>query len=166
MEDWPVWCKGSLALLLMSSLAQADELCPTRADRANCVRVLACIGEDGVWFHGRAFGRGEGTMIGQRSDGTACRGNWVSRNWLGTGQADVTCDDGWAVTVLYTYQEEQSGTAVGQGRSTDGRMVQAWSGLHVLDYLNRETGTPMGYLRCGPREMLLGLSDPAHPRQG
>ncbi|WP_305249204.1 hypothetical protein [Pseudotabrizicola sp.] len=79
------------------------DLCPMTDDGANCVRILACIGEQGRWFHGRAFGRGEGTLAGVVNDGATCAGDWTSRNAFGTGQANVVCDDGMSATVIYFY---------------------------------------------------------------
>ena len=43
--------------------AQSATHCPMTADDANCVRVVACIGDEGVWFNGRAFGRGEDFLV-------------------------------------------------------------------------------------------------------
>ncbi len=95
--------------------AQSATHCPMTADDANCVRVVACIGDEGVWFNGRAFGRGEGTFSGTTSMGLMCKGTWMSRNAFGLGQADVMCEDGRKGRVFYTYQDEYTGTAVGQG---------------------------------------------------
>jgi hypothetical protein len=83
--------------------ARAQTLCPMTGDQENCVRILACLGEEGRWFHGRAFGRGEGTLAGVTDDGVACTGQWTSRNIVGLGQADVSCDDGATIRVIYYY---------------------------------------------------------------
>ena len=40
--------------------AQSATHCPMTADDSNCVRVVACIGDEGVWFNSRAFGQGYG----------------------------------------------------------------------------------------------------------
>jgi len=100
--------------------AQSATHCPMTADDANCVRVVACIGDEGVWFNGRAFGRGEGTFSGTTSTGLMCEGTWMSRNAFGLGQADVMCGDGRKGRVFYTYQDEYTGTAVGQGAMHSG----------------------------------------------
>ena len=63
--------------------AQSATHCPMTADDANCVRVVACIGDEGVWFNGRAFGRGERTFSGTTSTGLMCEGTWMSRNAFG-----------------------------------------------------------------------------------
>ena len=100
--------------------AQSATHCPMTADDANCVRVVACIGDEGVWFNGRAFGRGEGTFSGTTSTGLMCEGTWMSRNAFGLGQADVMCEYGRKGRVFYTYQDEYTGTAVGQGAMHSG----------------------------------------------
>ena len=137
-------------LLLLALPVQAqDALCPLTEDQSNCVRILACIGEEGRWFHGRAFGRGEGTLAGVINDGPQCQGTWTSRNLFGTGQADVTCDDGMEVTVIYFYQDEFTGTAQGQGITNRNEPVQAWSGENVLSYFRDGKPTAEARLRCG-----------------
>lgn len=131
-----------LRLAPLSAQAQMPALCPLTGDQANCVRVLACIGNGDSWFHGRALGRGQGTLHGQISDGTRCHGHWTQRNALGLGQAGLNCDDGRRATVLFTYQDEWTGTTTGIGSFDDGRPVTAWSGRNVLNYLDRVTGRP------------------------
>lgn len=125
--------------LCLGTPSLAQTTCPMTGDQSNCSRILACIGSD-RWFEGRGIGRGNGTLAGTMSDGTTCTGTWTARNWFGAGQADVICDDGMSVTVLYTYQDEWTGTAVGGGEANTGDWVQAWSGNNVLDYLEAETG--------------------------
>ncbi len=139
-------------LLFVGALpVTADEasLCPMTDDQQNCVRVLACIGNQGRWFHGRSFGRGEGTLAGVISDGVACSGTWTSRNAVGLGQADVTCDDGMSVTVLYYYQDEYTGTALGKGVTNRDQPVQSWSGDHVIDYFRDGSPTDDAVMKCG-----------------
>lgn len=128
--------------------AQEATLCPLTDDQSNCVRVLACIGTEGRWFHGRAFGRGEGSLAGEINDGTTCTGAWTSRNRFGLGQANVECDDGMSAAVFYTYQHEYTGTAIGAGVSKDGIAIKTWTGLNVLDYLEGATGK-VNVLPCG-----------------
>ena len=125
--------------------AQSATHCPMTADDANCVRVVACIGDEGVWFNGRAFGRGEGKFSGATSDGLMCNGTWMSRNVFGLGQADVLCEDGRQGRVFYTYQDEYTGTAVGQGAMHSGEKIKIWSGTNVLEYLRgtRANGLPI-----------------------
>lgn len=144
-----------LQLAALAAIAQSGQLsartCPTTDDQNNCVRILACIGQQGNWFNGRAYGRGKGALLGVTSDGAQCTGVWTSRNAVGLGQAMVQCDDGMRVTVLYTYQDEYTGTAIGRGVSNRGEIVRAWSGLNVLDYLrDPESASPEVSLPCGP----------------
>lgn len=122
--------------------------CPLTRDSDNCVRVLACFGEEGLWFHGRAYGWGEGQVVGIRSDGIGCAGTWTSRNVFGVGQADVICEDEDGASVIYSVQDDATGTVIGHGRTLSGAPVKAWSGLYVLDYLKKD-GTPDGTLPCG-----------------
>ena len=138
---------------LAATAAPAVDLCPVKEDNTNCSRILACFGDDGTWFHGRSIGRGTGVVGGVLSDGTICRGTWVSENSFGLGQADVECDDGVTVTVIFTVQDGLTGTVTGYGQTSDGRKVTALSGLHVLDYFSKETGLPNGVFRCGQTEI-------------
>ena len=136
--------------------AQSATHCPMTADDANCVRVVACIGDEGVWFNGRAFGRGEGTFSGTTSTGLMCEGTWMSRNAFGLGQADVMCEDGRKGRVFYTYQDEYTGTAVGQGAMHSGEKIKIWSGTNVLEYLRGDTGERIAYLPCDGGSILMG----------
>lgn len=130
-----------------------DGLCPLTEDSSSCSRILACIGEDGRWFHGRAFGRGAGTLAGVTDDGVTCSGDWVTQNAFGLGQADVTCSDGMTVTVYYDYQDYYTGTAMGRGLSNRGQMVQSWSGDHVLSYFADGKPLSTARLRCGSHDI-------------
>src|SRR6056300_517622 len=117
--------------------AQSATHCPMTADDANCVRVVACIGDEGVWFNGRAFGRGEGTFSGTTSMG-------------------LMCEDGRKGRVFYTYQDEYTGTAVGQGAMHSGAKIKIWSGTNVLEYLRGDTGERIAYLPCDGGSILMG----------
>lgn len=133
--------------------AQNLPFCPLTEGQDNCVRILACVGSEGDWFRGRSFGRGAGTLAGRLASGAACTGTWKSKNMFGFGQADVVCDNDMNVRVIYTYQDGYTGTAIGRGLSNNGDLVKAWSGLHVLEYLAKETGLPDGVLLCGKVEI-------------
>jgi ferredoxin len=50
--------------------------------------------------------------------------------------------------VQYLSQDELTGTAIGLGKTEDGRTVEAWSGENVLDYIRRESREVV--LQCGP----------------
>lgn len=138
---------GGLAAATAPAVAQTAD-CPTTEGRDSCTRILACFGYEGVWFDGRSYGRGEGTLAGQTNEGTICTGTWVSENAFGVGQADATCDDGFEVRVFFYYQEPYTGTTLGRGIGNDGRIVQSWSGLNVLDYLD-DGGSVGATLPCG-----------------
>lgn len=137
----------------LPAMAQDTALCPMTDDQSSCSRVLACIGDQGRWFHGRAFGRGEGTLAGVVNDGVTCQGTWTSRNAMGLGQADVVCDDGASIRVIYFYQDEYTGTAIGRGSSDKGDLVQSWSGEHVLEYFRNGEPTAEAVLKCGTHEI-------------
>ncbi len=152
-----------LVLALQCAAAQdqpADDTaktCEMTDDQKNCVRILACIGDDGTWFNGRAIGRGTGRLVGVTNTGSSCKGVWTSHNFLGLGQADVSCDDGMTTTIFYTYQDEYTGTAIGRGKSNTGKMIKVWSGLNVLDYLRgADTSSPIITLPCGTQSIPIG----------
>lgn len=151
----PVLLSLLVTCLPVAPAVAEGTLCPIADDQENCVRILACLGDEGRWFHGRAFGRGEGTLAGTTDDGVACTGTWTSRNVVGLGQADVTCDDGASIRVIYYYQDEWTGTATGRGLSSTGEAVQSWSGEHVLDYFRDGSPTGEARLRCGEYDIPL-----------
>ncbi|MEM7488705.1 MAG: hypothetical protein AAF390_06225 [Pseudomonadota bacterium] len=117
-------------------------------DRANCVRVLACIGEDGLWFDGEARGWDTGTVAGRISDGTTCEGTWDLDGPGGAGQARLACEGGLEIGVIYTQQHNETGTVMGSGVDSLNRPVRVWSGLHVLRFLTPE-GQVRAALQCG-----------------
>jgi hypothetical protein len=135
------------------AMAQGEAACDLTDDQTSCSRVLACFGDAGRWFEGRAFGRDTGTVAGVVNDGVSCFGTWATENGQGQGEARLTCDDGMEVTLLAVYQDYYSGTAIWTGRSADGIPVRAWSGLHVIDFLRRESDTPQAVLPCGTQEI-------------
>ena len=106
-----------------------------------CVRVLACIGNAGLFVDGAAFGAGQGTLMLTRSDNVGCIGTWDSDGPFGAGIAHMRCDDGLSGRVLYHTQDNATGTVIGVGEDSQGRTIQAWSGTNVLNFLS-ETGTP------------------------
>ncbi len=133
----------------LESIHQAGA-CEMTNGQMSCARVVACIGVEGTWFNGRAFGRGAGALEGQLSTGAHCKGRWVAQNLVGLGQADVECDDGMTTTVLYTYQDAYTGTALGYGRTNRDELVEVWSGQNVLAYFqNEDRDNPVITLHCG-----------------
>lgn len=134
---------------LQDSIHQAGA-CEITNGQESCSRVVACIGVEGTWFNGRAFGRGEGVLDGQLSTGAHCTGRWVQQNPVGLGQADVSCDDGMTTTVLYTYQDAYTGTAIGHGRTNRDELVEVWSGQNVLAFFQTEDpDNPVISMHCG-----------------
>ena len=121
--------------------------CENTRDEDDCSRILACIGEDGLWFDGRADGWDEGVLSGRASDGTACTGTW-RYTWLGLrATADIQCEDGRSGSIRFTAQDSLSGTGIGRGTTSDGLPIRAWTGRNVLDYLTPE-GERRALLPC------------------
>jgi hypothetical protein len=153
---FPAMMLFALLVFPQNLSAQSATHCPMTANDANCVRVVACIGNEGAWFNGRAFGRGEGTFSGTTSTDLMCERTWMSCNAFGLGQADVMCEDGSKGRVFYTYQDEYTGTAVGQGAMHSGEKIKIWSGTNVLEYLRGDTGEHIAYLPCDGGAILMG----------
>ncbi len=68
----------------------------------NCLRVLAYVGDQGLYFDGQAHGWDAGAVYGYLSDDTYCEGNWTSDGPLGMGLSTATCENGVSIEVLYT----------------------------------------------------------------
>jgi hypothetical protein len=113
----------------------------------NCVRALACVGEDGLYFDGRVIGWNEGHVEGALSDGTSCSGKWQANRSTG-GVVELICEDGTAMGVLYSTLDSETGTAIGTGMDNRNRRIEGWSGALVLDYLTPE-GKSVAELPCG-----------------
>ncbi|WP_136442005.1 hypothetical protein [Pacificoceanicola onchidii] len=118
-------------------------------DQNNCVRVLACIGSDGLYFDGAARGWDQGIVTGATSEGIPCAGHWRSGGFLGSGTSQMRCEDGLGVDVLYYTQDGVTGTVIGRGTDSLGRAIIVWTGENVLKYLTPE-GRPNAELPCGP----------------
>ena len=58
--------------------------------------------------------------------------------------------------VFYTYQDEYTCTAVGQGAIHSGAKIKIWSGTNVLEYLRGDTGERIAYLPCDGGSILMG----------
>ncbi len=142
-----LWASGT-PLGAQPAHVEHGDVCLLTDDSDNCNRVLACVGDQGRWFNGRAYGRGDGTFAGHVNDGVTCNGTWMSRNWMGMGQADVTCSDGMTGRIYYTYQDPYTGTAIGRGLTAEGTVLQMWSGLNVLAYLRGDSGALVAALPC------------------
>lgn len=114
----------------------------------NCVRALACIGFDGLYFDGQVRGWNSGTISGTLSTGETCTGAWAAGGALGTGTAGLTCDNGLTADVIYYSLDNETGTAIGRGTTNAGVPVKAWSGEEVLRFLTPE-GAVSAKLPCG-----------------
>lgn len=123
-----------------SAAAQDSSICRNVPfSTKNCVRVLACVGDQGVIFDGQARGWDAGGLTGQMSDGATCSGAWDSNGPMGTGLARLSCSDGTNMDVIYFNQDNITGTVIGQGQDNAGRAIRVWSGENVLQFL-----TPQG----------------------
>lgn len=138
----------AICALATPSAAQTTKVCENVPfDPDNCVRVLACIGDDGLIFDGQARGWDTGAVTGFMSDGTGCNGTWTADGPLGTGTARMTCEDGSTVGVVYYSQDNITGTVIGRGTDSKGRAIQVWSGENVLEFLT-PTGSVGPALPC------------------
>ena len=121
---------------------EAARPCENTMRGDNCSRILACVGDDGLWIDGRADGWNRGTLEGRMSDGTLCTGSW-GYSWHGLrARAELACDDGRTGVVRYTAQDPESGTGIGRGQMSDGAEIRAWTGRRVLEFLTGEDGVP------------------------
>lgn len=117
--------------------------------QSSCTHAVACIGGETL-FVGGTVGWDQGILTGTLSTGAACTGTWNNANQL----VNFTCDDGQTGIVRYTLFDGSTGTAIGVGETISGRPVEAWSGLNIVDFVERETGRVT--LQCGVEELLLG----------
>ncbi|MGJ8603147.1 MAG: hypothetical protein ACSHXH_03400 [Marivita sp.] len=118
-------------------------------DKANCVRALACLGSEGVYFDGQAHGWDTGIVVGFLDDDTACTGEWVAGGPNTPGRAGLICENGVEANILYHTLDNETGTVISSGQDNRGREITAWSGDLVLQFLTGpEDDTPA--LPCGP----------------
>ncbi|WP_420585694.1 hypothetical protein [Ruegeria sp.] len=113
---------------------------PDPSKGANCVPILACLGQDGVYFTGRAVGWNSGTFAGQSSAAFACFGEWLSQGSFGLGEAKITCDNALTGRAFFTYQHPETGTATGLGFLSNGEPFRVWTGFNVEQFLLNEYG--------------------------
>ena len=121
--------------------------CENTRDEDNCSRVLACVGEDGLWFDGRSDGWNEGTVSGRLSDGTACAGRWRYGLLGFTAKVEFRCEDGRSGRARFTAQDPETGTGIGGGVTSEGDDVRIWGGHNVLRFLTPE-GERRAMLPC------------------
>ncbi len=121
-----------------------QELCENIPNsQENCVRVLACVGDAGVYFDGQARGWDEGPVLGRLSTGETCEGGWRSDGPGGTGLSSLSCSDATKVDVVYYSQDSETGTVIGRGLDSQGRHIRVWSGENVLTYLTDDGETAL-----------------------
>jgi hypothetical protein len=133
-----------------------DENCIDIPDsRDSCSPLLACFGNSGEYFAGRALGRDEGTLAGVTNFGAISTGTWVSRNFIGTGEANFECDNGHWGKVIFHYRDGVSGTVKGFGFTNHGVSIRAWSGHYIQDFLDGQSGQVDNKLMCGEVEIPL-----------
>ena len=133
-----------------------DENCVDIPDsRDSCSPLLACFGNSGEYFASWALGRHKKTLAGVTSFGSICTGTWVSRNFLGKGQADFECDNGHWGKVVFHYRDDVSGTVKGFGFTNHGVSIRAWSGHYIQDFLDGKSGQVDNKLMCGEVEIPL-----------
>ncbi|MEM9785636.1 MAG: hypothetical protein AAF801_03990 [Pseudomonadota bacterium] len=113
----------------------------------NCVRVLACIGDQGLYFDGQARGWDTGPVTGEISNGVTCDGTWTANGPGGAGMGNMVCADGLEIGVIYDTQDNETGTVIGRGSDSIGQPVEIWSGENVLDYLTSD-GAVSARLPC------------------
>ena len=116
---------------------------------SSCSPLIACIPEAGIYFTGRALGWGDGTFAGETNAGFGCTGSWMTRNFLGLGQAVFECDNDLTGAAYFTYQDNATGTVTGSGAMSNGLSVQVWSGHNVRQFLINEQGDVDAQLICG-----------------
>ena len=113
----------------------------------NCVRVLACIGDQGLFFYGQARGEDVGIVLGRMSSGLQCSGRWGARKFSRRGYAKLKCEDGSRFNLNFFDRDPRTGTTITDGKDSEGRMIRAWSGANVLHFLGGTTQMPS--LKCG-----------------
>ncbi len=114
-----------------------------------CVRVLACIGDSGLYFDGQARGENVGIILGRTSTGLQCSGHWSTEHADGRGYARLKCAGGFRFYLTFYDQDPQTGTTISAGSDSEGRTIRAWSGKNVLHFL--AAGEDMPSLKCGNR---------------
>jgi hypothetical protein len=147
------------ALLAAPALAgpKVDPSCDQSYEgRATCAPLIACMGETGIYFTGRAIGWNSGTFAGETNAGFACFGEWTFKGFLGLGEAVIECDNGLTGVIYFTSQDAETGTAIGIGRLSNNATVQMWSGHNIRQFLKNESGEVEPRLMCADVEVPVG----------
>ncbi|MBT8153276.1 hypothetical protein KMP13_05100 [Epibacterium ulvae] len=141
-----------------SDLQAAQPPCPrSKGEKRACMRVLACIGDKGVFFDGQARGDGVGIILGHTSEGVQCSGHWSDVDGTdirGEGRARLKCTDGSRFHLVYDGRDTRDGTQIGVGKDSQGRMIRAWTGDDVVHFF--EDKDHKSTLKCGDRMVPLG----------
>ena len=135
--------------------AEPQPSCVTTLSGNWCVPLLSCIGEDGLWFKGQAYGWRSGPVTGTLSNGAACTGNWARLSDNRGGMLRVDCEGGHSATIVFQYDDPATGTVIAKGITKSGEPVVAWAGLYVPIYLRDVAGMPSNTLVCGTHEIPL-----------
>ena len=134
-----------------------SETClPLIGSQENCVPIVGCLGDKGDHFVGRAIGWNTGTFEGVSRSNLTCFGEWTTSNALGFGQANIVCDGDLNGVAYFTYQDEVTGTATGQGVLSDGRPLRMWSGHNIQQFIQNQTGDVDARLMCGEIPVPIG----------
>lgn len=141
--------KTSVPLLLITCLAasctqgvetsqRGDSGCMFQpGSPTSCTRIYACIGGEDI-LAGRAVGWEEGVVAATMSNGATCEGTFQATRQGGT--VSFTCDDGQSAGVNFTLAGNRSSTAIGIGRTDQGRTIQGWTGPALREYFSNTDG--------------------------
>ena len=163
----PIWkfaMKQAVSMLAITAFisvvagpvsAEPQSSCQTTLSGSWCVPLLSCIGEDGLWFKGQAYGWRSGPVTGILSNGAACTGKWARSSDNRGGMLGVDCEGGHSATIVFQYDDPITGTVVAKGATNSGEPVVAWAGLYVPIYLRDVAGMPSDTLVCGTHEIPL-----------
>ena len=134
-----------------------DENCVDIPDsRDSCSPLLACFGNSGEYFAGRALGRDDGDP-GRRNQFwcRSARAHGSLAILSERAEANFECDNGHSGKVIFHYRDDVSGTVEGFGFTNHGVSVRAWSGHYIQDFLDEKSGPVDTSLMCGEVEIPL-----------
>lgn len=120
----------------------------------SCSPIVACMPTEDTYLVGRAIGWDAGTLSGVTNSGVSCIGTWQVTGF-GIGLARFACDDGLEGRLAYTYQDGETGTAMGKGLVSGFGWLEAWSGHNIRQFLDASGRAVDGALMCGAAPMLI-----------
>ncbi|WP_406646321.1 hypothetical protein QEZ52_19490 [Aliisedimentitalea scapharcae] len=146
------------AIALMASPAlsapKVDLDCDQTFDGAElCSPLVACLGQTGIYFTGRAMGWNSGVFAGDTNAGFTCFGQWRLNGFLGLGEATIECDNALTGIVYFTSHDPETGTASGLGRLSNGETIHMWSGHNIRQFLRNESEEVNPRLLCNDVEV-------------